>query len=72
MADRAEQAGNSAAEAEDREGPDSGDAAAGLFLAQLPAALDPDQQTTGKRSPDRQRLPIPAGVQLSLSQCQRR
>jgi hypothetical protein len=44
MAKRAEQAGDAAAEAEHRERADSGDAAAGLRLAQFPAALDTDQQ----------------------------
>jgi hypothetical protein len=71
VAQGTEQAGDSAAEADDGEGADSGNAAAGLLFAQLPAALDSDQQPAGERRADRERLPVPAGVQLSLSACQR-
>jgi len=69
---RTEQAGNAAADAKKRERADTGDAAAGLFLAQFPATLDSDQQPTGERRRDRQRLPVPDRVQRNRSACQAR
>ena len=52
----AEQARDAAAEAKHRESADPGNAGPGLLLTELPAALDPDQQTADECGRDAERL----------------
>jgi hypothetical protein len=52
VTERGDEAGDPAAEPKDGEGAHTGHASAGLLVLQLPAALDPDQQTAGERRRD--------------------
>jgi hypothetical protein len=61
MANRPDQTGDSARQAQDREGPHPRDARAGFFVLELPAALNADQQADGKAGADAKRLGNPVG-----------
>ena len=68
----ADEPGEARHQAKQGEGAHTGDARACTLVAQLETALNPDQQPAGQGGRDRQRLPVPGGVQLSRSECQRR
>ena len=64
--------GNSGDQPEKSEGANPGDARAFLLPPQRETSLDADEQATGERGCERQRLPIGDRVQLSRSECQRK
>jgi hypothetical protein len=72
LAQSASQAGEPSDEPDKREGANPGYSRPGLELAEIEAALDPDQQSAGKSGCDAERLPIPGEIQLSRSLCQRK
>jgi hypothetical protein len=72
LAQGASQAGQPGDEPDQREGPNPGYPRPGLEFAEIEAPFDADQQAASERGRDAERLPVPARVQLSRSECQRR